>query len=60
MELLFIGLGLIATVGTAVTYMRINARREAQLCDAHKTGRKPSVQETRRLGDRALDFRYTL
>ncbi|TFK86312.1 MFS general substrate transporter [Polyporus arcularius HHB13444] len=60
LELLFIGIGLVLTPSVALTYRRINKRRDEQALEAHKRGVKYAPEEIRRFGDRAPDFRYTL
>ncbi|KAI0692598.1 MFS general substrate transporter [Cerioporus squamosus] len=60
LELLFIGIGLILTPAVALTYMRINKKRDEQVRDAQERGVKCTPEELRRMGDRAPDFRYTL
>ncbi|RDB15711.1 High-affinity nicotinic acid transporter [Hypsizygus marmoreus] len=60
-ELMFIGIGFIAIPIIVLSYTRINAKRAAHLKDAAERGEpKISDDETRRLGDRAPDFKYTL
>ncbi|RPD75777.1 MFS general substrate transporter [Lentinus tigrinus ALCF2SS1-7] len=60
LELLFIGMGLILTPAVALTYMRINKKRDERMREAQEKGVKYVPDELRRLGDRAPDFRYTL
>lgn len=57
-ELMFVGIGLITVPLLVLIYTRINAKRDA----AEQAGEKGAVSkdEVRRMGDRALDFRYTL
>ena len=58
-ELLFVGIGFIVTPLLIFLYSRINARRETEL---KRIGgiTKFTVEELHELGDRALDFKYTL
>ncbi|KAF7298055.1 hypothetical protein HMN09_01026800 [Mycena chlorophos] len=60
-ELMFVGIGLIATLVAAVNSDRINRKRDAMARAAAERGDKPySAKELREMGDRAPDFRYTL
>jgi hypothetical protein len=60
-EMMFVGIGLIAVPVAVFTYKRINANRDAAMSDAGEKGAaKLSSDELRRLGDRAPDFRYTI
>ncbi|KAI0340965.1 MFS general substrate transporter [Trametopsis cervina] len=60
LELMFVGIGLIALPAVVLLYTRINARRDALEADMAAKGVKLSDEEIRELGDRAPDFRYTL
>ncbi|KAI0708284.1 MFS general substrate transporter [Earliella scabrosa] len=64
LELMFLGLGILLVLATALTYARINRRRDALQREADEKGpgvvRVLTPEELRRLGDRAPDFRYTL
>ena len=60
-ELMFVGIGLIAVPVAVMLYTRINARREALMSGAGEKGAVTfSKDELRRLGDKAPDFRYTI
>ncbi|KAH9914900.1 major facilitator superfamily domain-containing protein [Epithele typhae] len=59
-ELMFVGIGLVAVPIAVLSYKRINARRESEMREANERGFKYSPEELRRMGDRAPDFRYTL
>jgi len=61
-ELMFVGIGFICVPIAVVSYMRINAKRDAIERAAMENGEKNKYtpQELRELGDRAPDFRYTL
>ena len=59
--LAFLAIGIVVLPITVTSYVRINAKRDAAQEAALETGRpKYSVQELRKMGDRAPDFRYTL
>ncbi|KAI0696771.1 MFS general substrate transporter [Cerioporus squamosus] len=60
LELLFIGIGLVLTPIVALTYWRINRKRELLVRETSEKGIRYAPEELRRLGDRAPDFRYTL
>ena len=60
LELLFIGIGLILTPAMAFTYIQINKKRDQREREADEKGIKYTAEESRRMGVRALDFRYTL
>ena len=61
---MFLGIGILLVLATALTYARINRRRDALQREADEKGpgvvRALAPEELRRLGDRAPDFRYTL
>ncbi|KAJ6498889.1 MFS general substrate transporter [Mycena sanguinolenta] len=60
-ELMFVGIGLIATTLTALISHRINRRRDEAARTAVERGESPlSDTELRAMGDRAPDFRYML
>lgn len=59
LELMFVGIGFICTPIAIVAYRRINAKRDAELL-ANGGVSKYTAEQTRELGDRAPDFRYTL
>ncbi|KAJ8517655.1 hypothetical protein ONZ45_g5173 [Pleurotus djamor] len=61
-ELMFVGIGFFAVTSIVVAYRRINARRdwEAQITLEGSDKARYTVDELRRLGDRAPEFRYTL
>ncbi|KAF7376511.1 hypothetical protein MSAN_00067100 [Mycena sanguinolenta] len=60
-ELMFVGIGLIATTLTALISYRINCRRDEAARTAVERGESPlSDKELRAMGDRAPDFRYML
>lgn len=60
LELMFVGIGFIFLPITIVAYKRVNAQRDRQQREMEANGIQYSVDELRRLGDRAPDFRYTL
>ena len=60
LELMFVGIGFIFLPITIVAYKRVNAQRDRQQREMDANGIQCSVDELRRLGDRAPDFRYTL
>jgi len=57
-ELMFVAIGIIATVVATLVSHRVNRGREAALERGEKNLRTP--KELRAMGDRAPDFRYTL
>lgn len=58
LELMFVGIGFVATPLLVLIYTRINARRARALANGeHKTF---SADELRAMGDRSPEFRYTL
>jgi len=61
-ELMFVGIGLIAVPITVLLYKKVNANRDALMSSATEKGDEVtfSKNELRRLGDRAPDFRYIL
>ncbi|KAH9919552.1 MFS general substrate transporter [Fomitopsis serialis] len=60
LELMFVGIGLVALPITVLIYKRINARRDAFQNEMVEKGISYSPDELRKMGDRAPDFRYTL
>ncbi|KAK7687705.1 hypothetical protein QCA50_008921 [Cerrena zonata] len=58
--LMFVGIGLIVVPVAATLYIRINAKREAELRNMEENGIRLTADEVRELGDRAPDFRYIL
>ncbi|RXW16317.1 hypothetical protein EST38_g9540 [Candolleomyces aberdarensis] len=61
LELMFILLGMIAIVITVLTYKHINSRRdEIQRGEVGVHLGDDVLAERRKMGDRAVDFRYTL
>ena len=58
-ELMFIGIGLVCVPSVMIAYSRINKQREA-IMQANGGVSPLGPIETRELGDRAPDFRYTL
>lgn len=60
MELMFVGIGLVFLSLTVVSYKVANRRRDAWQRELAVRGVTHTVQELRRMGDRAPDFRYTL
>ena len=60
--LMFASIGIIATSAIALSYRRINAKREKLVHHGDEQGvkRTYSHEEIRDLGDKAPDFRYTL
>lgn len=61
LELMFITLSMIAVCVAVFTYRRINSRRdEIQRGEAGTDLAEEVLQERRKQGDRAVDFRYAL
>jgi hypothetical protein len=62
LELMFVGIGFIATPIVIISYMRINKKRDEAQRQALERGEtnKYTNQQLREMGDRAPDFRYTL
>ncbi|KAF8184699.1 MFS general substrate transporter [Pholiota molesta] len=61
-ELMFVGIGFIATPAVVLLYIRINKQRDAAQREALENGEKNKYtdKQLREMGDRAPDFRYTL
>jgi hypothetical protein len=61
-ELMFVGIGFIATPAVVLLYIRINKQRNAAQREALENGEKNKYtdKQLREMGDRAPDFRYTL
>lgn len=61
-ELMFVGIGFIATPAVVLSYIRINKQRDVAQREALENGEKNKYtdKQLRELGDRAPDFRYTL
>ena len=59
-ELMFVGIGFITVPAAILIYSRINKRRDEAMKQLRDAGMKLDEEEIRKLGDRALDFRYTL
>jgi hypothetical protein len=58
---MFIVLGMIAVVITVLTYKRINSRRdEIQRGEVGVHLGEDVLAERRKMGDRAVDFRYAI
>lgn len=57
---MLVGIGLVAVPVLAVTYSRINARRDVLQKEMEEKGIKYTADQIRDMGDRAPDFRYTL
>ena len=57
---MFVGIGLTFLALTVVAYKIINKRRDAWQREMKARGVHFTVEELRRMGDRAPDFRYTL
>ena len=57
---MFVGIGFITVPAAILVYSRINKRRDETMKQLRESGMKLNEEEIRRLGDRALDFRYTL
>lgn len=57
---MFAGIGLIFVALTVVSYKRVNKRRDIWQREIEAHGIQYTVEELRRMGDRAPDFRYTL
>ncbi|KAF5328441.1 hypothetical protein D9619_013250 [Psilocybe cf. subviscida] len=62
LELMFVGIGFIATPIVILSYMRINKKRDEAQREALESGEtnKYTNKQLREMGDRAPDFRYTL
>jgi len=63
MEIVFIGAGMLAVLITAFAYKRINAARDREELLQQQSGEKGELEEAgggKRIGDRALGFRYTI
>ncbi|TFY51077.1 hypothetical protein EVJ58_g10754 [Rhodofomes roseus] len=60
LELMFVGIGLVFLPLTVLAYRSINKRRDLEQRRLDERGVKYTVEELRRMGDRAPDFRYTL
>jgi hypothetical protein len=62
LELMFVGIGFIATPIVIISYIRINKKRDEAQRQALERGEtnKYTNQQLREMGDRAPDFRYTL
>jgi hypothetical protein len=62
LEMMFVGIGLIALPAAVLLYKRINAQRDVIARLELETGDKKiyTSQELRDLGDKAPDFRYIL
>ena len=59
-ELIMVGIGLVVLVLTALAYRWVNRQRDVRQCELEKRGVRRTVEELRRMGDRAPDFRSTL
>jgi hypothetical protein len=61
-ELMFVGIGLICVPIAVLSYIRVNAKREAIMNAQRENGEvnKLTPREIRMLGDKSPDFRYTL
>lgn len=57
---MLVGIGLVAVPVAALTYSRINARRDVLQKEMEEKGIKYTPEQIREMGDRAPDFRYTL
>lgn len=57
---MFVSIGLTFLALTVIAYKIINKRRDAWQHELEARGVRHSVEEIRRMGDRAPDFRYTL
>lgn len=57
---MFVGIGLTFLALTVIAYNIINKRRDAWQCELEARGVRYSVEELRKMGDRAPNFRYTL
>lgn len=60
MELMFVGIGLTFLSLAVLSYKLANKRRDAWQRELAVRGITYTVEELRRMGDRAPDFRYTL
>lgn len=59
-ELMFVGIGLVFLALTVMFYKRANKHRDVWQRSLEARGERYTVEELRRMGDRAPDFRYTL
>ena len=57
---MFVGIGFVFLPITILAYRHANMSRDKQQREMAEKGIEFSVDELRKLGDRALDFRYTL
>lgn len=57
---MFVSIGLIFLALTALCYKLVNNRRDVLQRELQERGVQLTVDELRKLGDRAPDFRYTL
>lgn len=57
---MFVGIGLTFLALTVIAYKIINKRRDAWQRELEARGVRFTVEELRKMGDRAPDFRYTL
>lgn len=57
---MFVGIGFITLPMCVFLYKRINANRDKLVREMEDRGEKLTPEQTRELGDRAPDFRYTL
>lgn len=57
---MLVGIGLVAVPVLALTYSRVNARRDVLQKEMEEKGIKYTADQIRDMGDRAPDFRYTL
>lgn len=60
LELMFVSIGLIFLALTVFCYKMVNKRRDAWQRELEERGVQFTVDELRKMGDRAPDFRYTL
>ncbi|KZT63324.1 MFS general substrate transporter [Daedalea quercina L-15889] len=59
-ELIMVGIGLVSVPLIALAYRQVNKWRDDKQRELEKRGVQYTVEELRRMGDRAPDFRYTL
>ena len=57
---MFVGIGFVFLPITILAYRHVNMSRDKQQREMAEKGIEFSVDELRKLGDRAPDFRYTL
>ena len=59
-ELMFISVGIVVLAFQVIMYRRINAKRDKLLREQRGEGWVYTAEQLRDLGDKAVNFRYTL